>query len=303
LDKITKECIDCLIIGAGPAGIAAAIYLARFRRKFMIFDCDESRALCIPRSHNYPAFLKGITGPDLLKRLKNQLKTYGIKIIREKINTLDLVASHQFIASSTNITVRAKNVLLATGVEDIEPSLPHIDHAVRRGLVRHCPICDGYEVIDKKIAIISQGKAGLGEALFMRHYSPDITFITEEKVTNYTKKELQQIQEAGIKLIEAPILQIDLKDERITALHFSDAPYEFDTIYSALGSIKKSKLALDLGAAHKKGDIIVDAHQQTSIAGLYAAGDIVSGLNQICVAQGQAAIASVAIHNDCPPLF
>lgn len=295
-----QSVIDCLIIGAGPAGLAAAIYLARFRRTFKLFDSNESRALLIPLSHNYPGFANGVSGPDLLVLLKSQLKPYHIEIINEKIEKLTIDDNEHFVASSIHSTVVASTVLLATGVEDIEPKLPNVENAIHRGLVRHCPICDAYEVIDKKIAVISSGKSGLGEALFLRHYSPHVTLLTQGKVTDFSKDEIQQLKDANIKLVENPILKIDMNENSIGALHFEqDVFYEFDTIYSALGCVKKNNLAINLGAKHKERELIVDEHQQTSIPGLYAAGDIVSGLNQICVAQSQAAIAATDIHNRC----
>ncbi len=297
MSKISEKTLDCLIIGAGPAGISAALYLLRFRRSIMIVDTNQSRALLIPRSHNYPGFLNGISGPVLLKRLKTQLESYSCKIQPILIDALKVNSKGLFIA---NDKIKSRTVILATGVQDIEPKLPQIEEAIHRGLVRHCPICDAYEVIDKKIAILSNSNSGLNEAIFLRRYSPYVYLLTQGQSIDFTKEELQKIKDAKIKLIENPIVRIDMSKNRISAVYFSDQDkYTFDTIYSALGCKKHNTLALNLGASHEKGELIVDSDQQTSIPGLYAAGDIVSGLNQICVAQSQGAIAATSINKLC----
>lgn len=290
-----NKVFDCLIIGAGPAGVSAALYLLRFRRSIVLVDSGTSRALMIPKSHNYPAFKRGISGQELLKRLKVQLSVYKGSILPEYISSLELTSDGLFLA---NKTLKSKTVILATGVEDVEPDLPEIEKAIFHGLVRHCPVCDAYEVINKKIAVISHGAHGIKEALFLRRYSADVTLLSQQ-VIKLSKAERLQIEQADIKLIEHPILKVDMSKKRITALHFRTGRLMFDTIYSALGCHKNNMLAKKLGAKTKDGDLIVDEHQQTSIPRLYAAGDIVSGLNQICVAQGQGAIAASAINTYC----
>ena len=104
----------------------------------------------------------------------------------------------------------------------------------------------------------------------------------------------------GIRVINAAVDSLEVEGDRIAALRIGGAEYQFDTMYSALGLTVRSGLAVALGAEHDgNGALIVDAHNQTSVAGLYAAGDTVAGLNQIVVAMGQAAVATTAIHNGC----
>ena len=292
--------LDCIIIGGGPAGLTAALYLARFRRNFKIFDAGDSRSSYIPLSRNYPAFPEGISGDDLLSRLKTQLKPYSVTLTREKIEALELIAPFHFIASTSKNTYGTQHVIMATGVNDISPDLPHLKKAVQLGLVRYCPICDAFEIIDKKIGVITQDKHGLKEALFLRHYSPHINLIIQGKHLNFTRKEQLEIKKANIQLLENPTLDININQRCITVRTKDHKIIVLDTLYCAFGCIKNNKLAVNLGAKETKGDLIVNKHQQTSIKGLYAIGDNISGLNQLCVAQGSGAIAAVAIHNHCP---
>lgn len=155
-------------------------------------------------------------------------------------------------------------------------------------------------MINKKIGVIGEGKSGLGEALFMRDYSSEVALITLGKKCSWTKKELKQMTEAKIRIIPHDILAIELSSEAAKII-FSDntAAIQFDCLYSALGSVKNNQLADDVNAKLKNGFLVVNKDQETSVRGLFAVGDVVSGLNQICVATSQAAIATTAIHSRC----
>jgi thioredoxin reductase (NADPH) len=193
----------------------------------------------------------------------------------------------------------ASHVILCTGVVDVEPPLPNALEAVRRGLVRQCPICDGYEMIDKKLVVIGRGAMGLGEALFLRTFTPDITLVTLGERLDLSPDNQRRMEEAGIRTVETPLAEISHEGDRIARLDFQDgASLGFDAIYSALGTHPRADLAAMLGVdLHADRRIITDGHQRTSIEGCYAAGDIVTGLNQIAVAMAQGEIAAVDIHN------
>src|SRR3569623_224748 len=266
---------DCLIIGGGPAGLVAAVYLARFRRRIMIIDAGHSRASLIPTSHNLPGFPEGIGGNAFLARMREQAARYGATVTPGLVEKLERREDGIFIAryaqEKESKTAQAPFVMLATGVIDIEPELPGLTDAIRQGYIRHCPICDGYEVIDQTVAVI-----GLGDA------------------------DHRTLQEQGIRVIDEPIAEVCIENGKIAALRgHSGKMHEFDTLYSALGTLVRSRLALYLSAVcDQLGDLQVDGRrQQTTIPGLYAAGDVVNGLNQISVAAGQSAIAATSIHH------
>lgn len=288
--------LDCIIIGGGPAGLVAGMYLARFRREVMIFDTLNSRASYIPMSHNYPGFARGISGMTILKRLKQQLGSYNVPFINEKVESISKNSSDNFIIQSDNETKSAKNVILATGISDYEPHFINLHAGLKRGLIRHCPVCDAYEVMNKKIAVIGNAKKGLEECMFLRHYTSQITLITLDNRNNWSTQDQKKIKDANIKIISNNITHIKLLKNTLEITLEDNNTLTFDSLYSAMGCKKNNDLAQSLNAKIKKGELIVDTHQQTSVKGLFAAGDIVSGLNQICVAQAQGAIAATAIH-------
>jgi thioredoxin reductase (NADPH) len=177
---------DCVVVGAGPAGLTAAIYLGRFRRDVAVIDAGASRAARIPLSRNHPGFPEGVRGRTLLARMRRQAERYGASISAGRVEGLRRTEQgFRLTSEAGEMAVRA--VLLATGVADVEPTIPGVDEAVAQGLIRICPICDGR--------------------------------------------------------------------------------------------------------------LLVGEHQETSVPWLYAAGDVVRGLNQISTAEGEGAIAATQIHN------
>jgi thioredoxin reductase (NADPH) len=299
-----KKCMttDCLIIGAGPAGLVAGVYLARFQRSFVIVDDDQSRANWIDCSYNYPGYPDGISGKLLLDKLKKQLYHYKVKIMHDTVQTLVRQSNNIFVANSKRFVVYAQKVLLATGVTDINPNLPGITELFQQGYLRQCPICDGFEATNKNIGIIGNSSHGLKEALFLKRYTNKINLLTIGLPLKLNVQEQQQLQQSNINLIVEPIMQIKMFDKQVKAIciiNNKHTEYTFDLIYSALGVKPHTQLALDLGShCDQSNCLVVDHHQRTSIPNLYAAGDLVSGVNQICVAIGQGAVAAVDIHNN-----
>ena len=291
--------LDCLIVGAGPGGLTGAIYLGRFLRDVLVVEDGDPRAGWIPRSHNHPGFPDGVPGRELLARMRAQADRYGARFELGMAETLTLDADGAFTVGTTNGPRRARNVLLATGVKDEEPDLPDVFGAVQRGLIRICPICDAYEVQGKAVGVIGSGDFAAREALFIRTYTPDLKILSLGRATDISADNRAELAAAGIEVVETSVGHVDCLDDRILALEFAGGVrHRFDSIYSALGVTPRSELAHMAGAlTGKDGRLWVNDHQMTSVGGLYAAGDVVRGLNQISIAQGEAAIAATDIHN------
>lgn len=290
--------IDCLIVGGGPGGLTAAIYLARFRRSVRVVDAGSSRAALIPTSHNYPGFPDGIGGPELLQRLRAQARRYGAVVSAGRVSAVER-RTQGFAAQCGDERIEAATLLLATGVEDIEPALPDVEGAVRRGLVRHCPICDGYEVIDRKVAVIGRGKKGVGEACFLRHYTAAVTLFTLGSGHDIDDEDRATLAALAIPIVDEGLTEVCVESGALVGLTVeSGTTHRFDTLYSALGCHIRSELAQALGArCDALGQVVVDERQRTSVPGVWAVGDVANELNQMTVAAGHAAIATTCIHN------
>lgn len=288
--------LDCVIIGGGPAGLTAAIYLARFRRRVVVLDTRSSRARWIPRSHNHPAFPDGINGERLLERLREQLAGLGPRPVEAEARSVRRDDGGCFVVETEAATLRTRKLLLATGVIDRNPPVESAGAAVKQGLVRQCPICDAYEMIDKRLAVIGFGALGPAEALFLRSYTADITLVTLGRPLDDAAP--TSITNAGIRVTTTPLRTAYTEGDGVR-LEFEDGTSSnFDAVYSALGIDPANALARDLGLPlEADGRVTTGSHQQTAIEGCYAAGDLVTGLNQIGVAMAQGEIAAVDIHN------
>lgn len=299
-EPVSDGMFDCVVIGGGPAGLTSAIYLARFHRKVAVVDDGNSRALWIPRSHNCSGFPEGIGGRELLKRMREQAACFGAEFIEGRIDRIDGESDAFLLHSAANPTLKARRVILATGTVNRQPDIDAQTHrrALDSGLLRYCPICDGFEATDQTIAVLGADRRGVAEALFLRTYSRDITLLTADE-DEVNEEDRRKLERAGIKLEKQPLAQLEFVEDRLFAHLRCGGQLTFDTLYPALGSDTNDMLAKALGLEMGDGCCIaVDQKQRTSREGVYAAGDIVHALDQISVAMGHAAIAATTLHND-----
>lgn len=298
--------LDCLVVGAGPGGLTTAIYLARFRRRVLLLDGGASRAELIPTTHNFPGFPDGVSGAKLLGRLREQAANHGVDLRKGRVHSLRR-EDGGFVAVLDDQEIRASAVVLATGVIDQHPDVPGLQEATIKGLVRWCPICDGFEVTDQSVAVLAPAKGGLGHAMFLRSYTARLTLLAQHDGAGLDEQDRQALADAGITLVTDPVVSFKESDDgrRIRVLFAGGNEAEFDTLYPMSGCSVQGQLATELGAerCEPTGDLLVDEHQCTSVPGLYAVGDVVNAINQISVAIGHAAIAATAIHHALPRNF
>ena len=175
-----RDRLDCLVIGAGPAGLTAATYFARFHRDVVVFDAGHSRARWIPTSHNCPGFPFGVAGPALLGKLREQATTYGARIVADTIVSLQRDGDDFVASAASGAHWRASHVLLATGIVDRMPPIAGIEDAIAAGVVRLCAVCDGYEASDERIAVYGPVDQAISHAVFLRTFSRNVTAIASD---------------------------------------------------------------------------------------------------------------------------
>jgi len=209
-------------------------------------------------------------------------------------------ATGLFTATWGSGEAKARSVLLATGVANRRPPMDEELHneALARGLIRYCPICDGYEVTDKAVGVIGGDSHGVAEAVFLRSYTADVTLIAPDKALQLEPEDQQKLKDAGIDCVDGPAQAVAISNEFIV-VDTAEGHYTFDSIYPALGSDAHVQLAEMVGASlSEDANILVDSHQRTGVPGLYAAGDVVIGLDQISHAMGEGGVAATTIRND-----
>lgn len=295
---------DCVIIGGGPAGLTAAIYLARFRRRIVVIDDGESRAALIPTTHNYPGFPSGIGGVELLARLQAQSRRYGVQFIAAHVDALTRHGKTWRVRAESR-WIETSTVLLATGVIDEKPNIDNWREATLAGVVRWCPICDGFEATDRKVALLVHGEGGIGHALFLRTYTSHLTVFTESGKTPLTQAQVTDLNRVGIRVIAEAIKIIRASSSGgVTLAVDGGDEFHFDMVYPMVGSRPRTELLNGLDVQVDSDRLLaVDEHQQTSVTGLYAAGDVVHALNQMSVGTAHAATAATAIHNKLAPNY
>lgn len=290
--------LDCVVIGGGPAGLMAAIYLARFRRSVRVVDAGMSRAALIPRSHNIPGFAHGLSGPEFIDRMSHQLAGLEVSVVKGKARALKRTEGG-FCVDLSDGEIHAATAVLASGMVDIHPPFEDWRAALAAGLLRYCPVCDAFEAIGQRIGVVGELRHAAPKALFLRSYTRDVTLLaTREDPDDEARASLA---EAKVNILPARDLRLRRSGNKVEALFNENEIAEFDVLYPAMGAEVRSHLALSLGAAHnEEGYLRVDDRQQTSIKGLYGIGDVVSDLHQISVAVGHAAVAACAINNALP---
>jgi thioredoxin reductase (NADPH) len=296
---MARDRVDCLVVGAGPAGLTASIYLARFLLSVVVVDGGASRAALIPRTRNHAGYPHGIPGRELLAAMREQAVEHGVRIVEGEADAIEQ-EGEAFVVTVAGRTVQARAVLIATGVVNHRPAMPDALHheALFGGLLRYCPVCDGYEVTDKRVAALGTGGRGTNEALFLRSYTRDVTLVAPDGAHDLEPADRVRLAEAGVVVVDGPATGYRIEDGQF-CFDAADGRLGFDSVYPAMGSHIRSELAVALGArASADGCMEVDDHQRTSIPGLYAAGDVVKGLDQISHAMGEGGVAATTMRND-----
>ncbi len=289
---------DVIVVGAGPAGLTAALYLARYHRRVLVLHDGTSRALRGPMAHNVPGFPDGIAGKALVQIMERQAMEYGATIAEARVEDIQQ-SGNGFVLSGGGRTWRTRALIMATGVAMNEVDLPDAVHekAIADGVLRYCPICDGYEGTDRKMGVIGADTNGAAEALFLRQYTNDVTLMPLAH-SELTADETAQLDQAGVTVLHGALDRLEPTPDTMTVHLTTGRTVTVDILYPALGLRPRSELALRLGARRGEGDCLAeDSPFGAGVEGLWAAGDVVQGLDQITVAMGHGAIAATRAHN------
>lgn len=286
------------IIGAGFAGLSAAVYLGRAQRRTFIVDEGKSMGRWEPRVQNYLGFPKGIAGTELLKQGSLQARRYGTRISRDRINAV-LRDSEGFVLEGRRTNYRCDKLLLATGIFHIPPDIPGVAPCLGHSMF-FCKDCDGYRVHGKPVAIYGWTEEAVDYALAMLLFSPCVVIVTDGHAPAWGRQCDRWIEEYRLPVHTSRIIHVRRRGSLLRSLELEDGKeIGVRVLFTTRGDIYFNELAEQLGAElDDSGAIKVDLDGKTSVPGLFSAGCVTPANCQMIIAAGQGATAAQAINRE-----
>jgi thioredoxin reductase (NADPH) len=278
--------IDVLIVGGGPAGISAAIYLQRFKYKVTVIAKDYGALGQSTHIENYYGFEQPISGKTLIETGINQAKRLGVDV-HENEEVLSILGFDPFIVKSNKTEYKAKTVLLATGLNRPNLRVKGFQALSGKG-ISFCGICDGFLYRKKRLGLIGAGDFMAEELDVLKNFTQDLTI--------FTNGETLKVDSEGFQVVTEPIIEF-LGTDLLSGIKTAQKTYDLDGVFIAAGTPSASDFAVRIGAfVTPKNEIEVDNNFATNIPGLYAAGDCVGGLYQIAKAVSDGAQVALSIN-------
>jgi thioredoxin reductase (NADPH) len=293
---------DIIIIGGGPAGLTAGLYTARSKMKTLLLEkmaCGGQAALAWT-IENYPGFPEGISGAELMERIRKQAERYGLEIERGKVVKVNLSAKkdEKLIETEEGKEYRAKALIVATGTRPRKLGVPGEERLTGKG-ISYCATCDGPLFKNKEIVVVGGGDSAVEEALFLSKFAEKVTLIHRREKLRATKT----LQERAISnpklefLWESTVTEI-LGETEVEAVKVRNMETGKELILEAkgvfvyIGTLPNSEFLKGIVEMDDGGFIITDENMETSINGIYACGDVRKKLlKQIVTACGEGATA------------
>jgi thioredoxin reductase len=286
---------DVVVVGGGPAGLSAALVLGRCRRRVLVCDSGAPRNAASTALHGYLT-RDGIAPLELLRLGREELEPYGIEFRRVEITGVARVEEAFELTMKGEARVRARSVLLATGVRDHLPRVPGIDECY--GVtVHHCPYCDGWEHRDRALAVIGQGTAAAALSLSLKTWTGNVVLCTNG-ASRLTPEQRTQLSAQQVAIREERITRLDHEDGHVRYLHFrhGDA-IACDSVFFSGKQTQQSDFPKRLGCEFtRKGTVKTDHLGETCVPGIYVVGDASRDVQFVIVAAAEGAKAGVAIN-------
>ena len=272
---MAEKYADAIIVGAGPAGLSAAVYLARYDRSCVVFDAGHGRSTHHQMNHNYLGFPGGVPAVKLRELGRAQLAEYP-QVDFEHHKVVDLTRDgDEFVAVGQFGTYRARVVILCTGVLDHYPHFHGWEQYVGHSMF-WCITCDGYSSKGKNILVVGHTNAAAGEAMQLSRFSNRLTLLTNSHVNEIDQKFRDRLDKAGIEVIHDKIERAIGADGQFEAILTCEGRHiPLDALFCTQGATPEVRLAVDLGVKlYENGYIDTDIEQKTNVPGVYAAGDV-----------------------------
>jgi thioredoxin reductase len=285
---------DCIIVGAGPAGLNAALVLGRARWRVLVLDNAAPGNYATREMHGVLGH-DGLDPAELRARGRAELARYGVQVVTLEVQGAEVLDGAVRVTSDGR-TELTRTVLLATGMLDEVPAIPGF--ADVWGTSAHtCPYCDGFEHRDERLAVLAAGDRGEHLAVLLRQWSDDVILLSNGP-HNLAADQLERVQAVGIPVIETAVVALDSEDGRLRHVRLGDGrSLDRDALFFYVGWRLRNDVARTLGCALRDdGSIAVDSNQATTIDRIYAAGNCSEPRALVPTATGSGTTAAVAIN-------
>ncbi|WP_431956690.1 NAD(P)/FAD-dependent oxidoreductase [Nocardia lijiangensis] len=294
-----KDSYDVVVVGGGAAGLNGALMLGRSRRSVLVIDAGAPRNAPAQGVHGLLA-REGTPPAELLERGRAEVRGYGVELVSGVVRGADRDGAGFVVTLADDRTVRARRLLVATGLVDELPDIPGLRERWGRDVV-HCPYCHGWEVRDRAIGVLATSPMSLHQALLFRQLSADITFFAH--TTSPTHEEKVQLAARGIRLVEGEVANLEIAGDRITGVRLSDGTV-IEREVVAVGSrvVARADFLAPLGlrpSEHPMGEFIAaDPTGRTEVPGVWVAGNVTDLAAQVGTAAAAGATAAGQINAD-----
>jgi thioredoxin reductase (NADPH) len=295
---------DAAIVGGGPAGLAAAVNLARALRSVLVFDRPQPGRSDYPQvNHNYLGFPEGVPAQDLCERGTAQATRYGAHVCGSEVETIRREPSGFLVEGSGGERCRVRGVILATGVRDHWTRFPGFESFVGRSL-HWCIVCDGYEMRGKRVVVAGNNDETATMALQMQRFTPDVTLVTNDGALGLTPEAADRLARRELPVVIGRIASGRSRDSEpgmLASLQLEDGrELPVEHLFSHQGATPQTALARSLGVELSGGGYIqADTEQRTNEPFVYAAGDCTRLLaHQIVTAAHEGATAAQTLNYD-----
>jgi thioredoxin reductase len=285
---------DCLVVGAGPAGLNAALVLGRARRRVLVLDNGSPRNHATHEMHGVLGH-DGLDPAELRARGRAELAGYGVEVVTGEVQGAEMLDGAVRVTGEGR-TELARTVLLATGMLDEVPDIPGF--ADVWGTSAHtCPYCDGFEHRDGRLAVLATGDRGEHLAVLLRQWSDDVVLLSNGP-HGLTADQLARVQAVGVPIVASPVVGLDSHEGRLRRIRLGDGQtLDRDALFFSVGWRLRNDIARTLGCELREdGSIAVDANQATTVDRVYAAGNCSDPRALVPAAAGSGATAAVAIN-------
>ena len=293
---------DVAIIGAGPAGLSAAIWLGRYLHSVVVVDSGDPRNWETRGVNGYLG-LPRITPPEMRGLGRDEARRYDVTLVDAVVERVERCDDEHFVVHLEHGgTVSARRLLLAIGIRDVWPEIPGLERCY--GDKAHvCPDCDGYEARDRKTVVIGTGRRAVGMVLALATWTTDLTLCTNGLDPDLDDALQAKLDELGVPTITDPVTRIHFREDTMRSLEFADRPpLGCEKLFFTIGQYPADDIGDQLGCERDEdGRIEVDRTQHTSVWNVFAAGDITPGSQLAIRAASEGAVAALAIHKSLLP--